>query len=77
MAPDEPLDGLKVVSVVLRGDERVLLHDPGDGLVGVAVEDVHLLRPRQRLLPRRSQLAQVLPQLLQLADLMEIKESIN
>ena len=35
------------------GQRRTLGDDPGDSLVSVAVEDVHLLRPRQpRYLPQ-------------------------
>ena len=54
-----PISDLEVPKV-LGGEQRVVLHDPGDSLVSVAVEDVHLLCPPP---------AQVLPQLLQRVDL--------
>ena len=41
-----PISDLEVPKV-LGGEQRVVLHDPGDSLVSVAVEDVHLLSPRQ------------------------------
>ena len=55
-----PISDLEVPKV-LGGEQRVVLHDPGDSLVSVAVE---LGRPSASPPP-----AQVLPQLLQRVDL--------
>lgn len=60
------LHGGEIPAVVIRSENYILLGDPGDGLVSVAVETLNLMRTEQALLTHQRHLAEALPSLVQL-----------
>lgn len=60
------LHSSEVSAVVVGAQHHVLLRDPRDGLVCVAVEALDLVRAEQALLAHQRHLAEALPGLVQL-----------
>ena len=71
MSPDERLDRIQIMSVIIRVYRRLLLANPGDRLVGIPIEHVHLFGPGQRLLPGLGELPEVVPHLAEVGGLLE------
>ncbi len=75
------LDIGQVLAVVVAGDDGVLLADPGDGLVDVAVEALHLVGAEEALLALRGVLSQAVPGVVDLlllgADLRHVRMRVD
>ena len=71
MSPDESLNRVQIMSVIIRVYGRLLLPNPGDRLVGVSVEHVHLFSASESLLPSLGQLPQVVPHLPEVGRLLQ------
>lgn len=70
------LHGGQVPAVVVGAEHDVLLGDPGDGLVRVAVEALDLVRAEQALLPHERHLPEALPCLVQFLTKHKVFPSI-
>jgi hypothetical protein len=57
----ESLDRGQVLAVVVRGQDDVLLRDPGDSFVGIPVETLDLVRTEEFLLAGACKLLQAFP----------------